>query len=89
MLRLTLMSRSAEEAVLKVDGWLAGADVALLDQEGGRHLQEGKRLVLELKGVKFIDSAGIALLQEWAGAQLVLRGASPFVHLLLKDRGLA
>ena len=88
MLRLTLVSQSAKEAVLKVDGWLAGADVALLEREGRRHLQEGKRLVLDLKGVKFIDPTGMDLLQQWAGAQLVLRGGSPFVQLLLKDHGL-
>ena len=85
MLRLTLVSQSEEETILTVDGWLVGANVAVLEQEGARHLREGRRLVLDLTGVRFIDAVGIALLQGWSGTQLDLRGGSPFVQLLLKD----
>ena len=88
MLRLTIVSQGVEEVVLKVDGWLAGENVGLLEREGMCHLQEAKRLVLDLKGVRFIDQAGIALLQRWSGERLVLRGGSSFVRMLLKDRGL-
>ena len=85
MLRLTIVSQSAEEVVVQVDGWLAGENADLLEREGTRHLQEGKRLVLNLEGVKFIDRTGIALLQRWSGERLVLRGGSSFVRMLLKD----
>ena len=88
MLRLTIVSRNSEKVVLKVDGWLAGDNVDLLEQEGICHLRESKYLVLDLKGVKSIDQTGIALLQEWSGEQLILRGGSPFVKMLLKDHGL-
>ena len=89
MLRLTLVSDSAVEVVLKVDGWLVGADVTLLEQAGESHRREGKRLVLELHGLKFIDSAGLSLLQQWSGRQLTLRGGSSFVQLLLRESGLS
>ena len=85
MLRLTIVSQSVEEIVLKVDGWLAGESVDLLEREGLCHLQEAGRLVLDLEGVRFIDQAGIALLQQWSGERLVLRGGSSFVRMLLKD----
>ena len=84
MLRLTLASQNAEQVLLQVDGWLAGENVELLEQEGKRYLGQGKRLVLDLEDTRFIDRAGIALLQEWSGEQLMLRNGSLFVRELLK-----
>ena len=84
MLRIDIVSESAEEVVLKVDGWLIEGNLRLLDQEGRRHLQQGKRLILDLGGTRFIDRAGIVLLQEWSGERFALRGASLFVRELPK-----
>ena len=89
MLRLTVISRTDWEAVLKVEGWVSGADVVTLEYEGARLRQETQRLVLELKGVRFIDRKGIALLRRWSGEGLVLRSASPFVRTRLAEHGLA
>ena len=89
MVRLTVVSQTKQEGVLKVEGWVSGAEVALLEEEGTRLFQETNRLVLDLKGVKFIDRTGIALLQRWSGERLVLRGASPFLQTLLQKHGLA
>lgn len=89
MLRITLESHTLEEVILAVAGWLAGDDVELMEQEIGRWYQEDRRLVLDLEGVKFIDESGLALLKRWSGKQLVLRGGSGFVRMLLKSDGLA
>lgn len=89
MMRLTVIVQTREEAVLRVEGWVAGPDVNLLETEGTCLLQQTRRLVLELQGVRFFDRAGIALLQRWSGPRLVLRGASPFVQVLLTQHGLA
>ena len=89
MVRLTIISQTREEVVLKVEGRVSGEDVALLEEEGTRLLGETERLVLDLKGVKFIDEAGVDLLRRWKGDELVLRGASPFVRTVLERRGLA
>ena len=88
MLRLTIRSQTPEEVVLAVDGWVSGKNVEILEQEGTRLLQEAKCLVLDLKGVQFIDEVGIALLQRWSGERLVLRGGSWFVRMLLEKHGL-
>ena len=88
MVRLTVISQTKEEAVLKVEGWVSGADAALLEEEGTRLLGESGRLVLDLEGVRFIDREGIALLRRWSGERLVLRGASPFVRTVLEEEGL-
>ena len=34
MLRLTIRSQTPQEVVLQVDGWVSGADVEILAQEG-------------------------------------------------------
>ena len=88
MLRLTVISQTREEGVLKVEGWVSGEDVALLEEEGTRLLGETERLVLDLEGVRFIDREGIALLKRWSGERLVLRGASLFVRTVLEEEGL-
>lgn len=88
MLRLTVMSQTKEEVVLKVDGWVSEENVALLEEEGARLLRESERLVLDLKDVKFIDREGIELLKRWSGDRLALRGASMFLGTLLEEHGL-
>ncbi len=88
MIRLVVQSQHPEETVLEVHGWLSGKHVAILQHEGTRLLEESKRLVLDLKGVRFIDEAGIALLQRWCEKGAALRGGSWFVRTLLEDRGL-
>lgn len=89
MLRLTTLSQNGEEGVLKLEGWVAGEEVALLEEELSRQLHESRRLVLDLKGVRFIDQAGLELLARWCGGQLVLRGGSGFIQELLKAHGLS
>ena len=88
MLRIMVVSHSPEEAVLKVEGWVAEDNVSLLEQEGDRCLDQAERLVLDLRGVRFIDRAGIALLQRWSGKRLGLRRGSSFIRALLKVHGL-
>ena len=88
MLRITLVSQTAEETVLKVEGQVAGADVILLEQEGMQYCEEGKRLMLDFAGVQFIDEAGIGLLRRWSGQGLVLRNGSDFIQTLLRTHGL-
>ena len=88
MVRLTVISQSEEETTLKVEGWVSGADVALLEEEGTRLLQQSERLTLDLKGVRFIDREGISLLRRWSGKRLVLREPSPFLRTRLAEHGL-
>lgn len=88
MLRITVMSQTKKEVVLKVEGRVSGADVELLEQEGARYLREVRRLTLDLSGVQFIDEAGIALLRRWSGERLTLRDGSPFVRALLAAHNL-
>ena len=89
MLRIDVIAHGREETVLKMEGWLADQDVALLQQEGDARLREEKRLVLDLEGIRFIDRAGLDLLERWTKKGVTLRGGSLFVRSLLTARGLA
>ena len=88
MLRITVISQTREEVVLKAEGWISGEHVHVLEEEGARWLDGTRRLVLDLSGVRFIDNAGIGLLQHWWGDRLVLQGGSKFVHALLEEHDL-
>lgn len=89
MIRITVIAQDPKEVVLKIEGRLEGEDVVLLAAEGEGYLLQTERLVLEITEVKFIDQAGIQLLQRWARKRLVLQGGAPFVQALLKEHGLA
>ena len=88
MLRITVAKQTRKEVVLKVEGWVSGEEVGVLEQEGARWIQQVGRLVLDLTEVRFIDDTGIALLKRWWGNGLVLRGGSPFVRSLLETHEL-
>lgn len=86
MLRITVKEQSAEEVALKVEGWMCGANVGLLEREGAPYL--GPRLVLDLNGVQNIDEEGLALLRRWSGEGVRLCGGSLFVRALMESYGL-
>ena len=88
MVRLTVISQSREETVLKVEGWIHRADLAWLEQDVKRWLREAQRVVLDLDDVKLIAPAGIEALKRCAGDRLVLRGGSVFLRTLLSACGL-
>ena len=98
MIRIDVVAQTQKQVVLKVQGDLADDDVELLAGELRRWRQQVEQLVLDLKGVKFIDRAGIALLQQWArwepirgngvGERLMLRDGSLFIRHLLEANGL-
>ncbi len=88
MLRITLMSQSREEAILKVEGRITGTDVALLESEISSKLERSQRLVLVLQGLKHVDRNGVELLKHWSADRLILRDSSVFVRTLLQTHGL-
>ena len=68
--------------VLHVAGQLMSQDIAVLSKE----LQDivGPR-ALELSELKSSDPGGVAMLREIASLGAELRGASPYIELLLKQ----
>ena len=88
-LRITVVEESPEQAVLRLEGWVSGEGVGVLEAEGRMRLDRRQTLVLDLDGVHFIDEAGLDLLEGWAAGRLELRGGSLFIRTQLAGRGLA
>ena len=90
-LRIELATRSPAEATLKLFGELDLVTARLLRDELARHRAHGVRVVLDLSGVRFLDSTGLVLLMESAreasadGWSIALRrNVSPAVGRLLQ-----
>ena len=98
MMRIDVVSQTPQQVVLKIQGQLVDADVDLLANEVNRWQTQVEQLVLDLKGVQFIDRQGITLLKQWVGREptrgnglgvrLMLRDGSRFIRHLLEDHGL-
>jgi anti-anti-sigma regulatory factor len=88
MLRITELCDTSEQALLMVEGWVSGGNVTLLEEECTRRHRAGRRVVLDLTGVRAIDRGGIELLRRWRNARLTLRGGSSFILTLLASHGL-
>jgi anti-anti-sigma factor len=84
MLHVQIKKKNKEIVVLALGGDLIGETVQILAKEGKEQQKESKCMVLDLHGVRFIDSAGIDLLRSWSGAHLQLQGGSAFIQALLK-----
>jgi anti-anti-sigma regulatory factor len=97
-IQIDTIARTPSEAVLTVAGRLADGAVPLLDGELSRLLADAGRVVVDLRGVQFIDNRGLALLRRVAlkspadprgpRVQLSLRNGSPFLRQRLASRGL-
>ena len=87
-MRISVLAQSRQQVKLKLEGWVSGEDVALLEREGGSWLQKAESLVVDMEEVRFIDGRGIALLERWTKEGVMLQGCSLFIRELLKTHGL-
>ena len=76
------------QVVIAAHGRIAGDDVDLLVLELAPRLRQAEQVVLDLDGVRYADREATRVLRRWLAAGLVLRGGSPFVRLLLRQRGI-
>ena len=84
VIRIDRIKLSTGQVVLEMAGQLTWETTAILEREAHRWLRPRERPVLELNDVDFIDAAGIALLKRLVLQGVLLRGASPFIALLLE-----
>jgi anti-anti-sigma regulatory factor len=84
VLRINAGQDADDTPRLALEGRLAGAWVAELAAAVAASSTPGRRLVLDMAGVTFVDSEGVRLALRLAGQGVVLRDCSPFVRELLE-----
>ena len=73
----------APQTVLKVDGRLKGDDVEELAQA---YRSAQGATALDLSELQSADRAGVELLRELASMGAAIRGASPYIELLMRTK---
>ena len=88
MLRISISDSAKDEVILHVEGEVTNPSSGELERIVTTLVSEGKRVVLELSGVRFVDAHGVDLLHHWRKsiALVALRDCTPFVNELLKAR---
>lgn len=86
MLKITLHD-SAREFRLKLEGRLSGPWVPELEQcwKTAASTTRGRKTVLDLEEVDFVDPAGELLLESMHAAGVELTGVTPLICALLRD----
>ncbi len=83
MIRITDTTEH-ERTIWRIDGRLTAEDISVLDRKCG---EVGKPHVLDLAGLQAADSAGSQKLRGLADDGVEIRGATPYLKLLLDDTG--
>jgi len=74
MMRIELRSQTEAEVVLSVAGWVDNpALVRVLREEVEGWLEQGRRVVLELAGLKGLSVGGLELVRSWRERPVELR----------------
>ncbi len=85
MLRITRTEIDHEITTLRLEGRLTRAELEALDLACREGSEGGRRLVIDLVGVSFVDGAGAEALSDLRRRRIVVTGCSPFVSELLKE----
>jgi hypothetical protein len=86
VLRITPIEGHAETTVLRLEGRLVGAWVALLNEMCEQHRHDSSnRLVLDLSEVRFVSKEGIDLLRQLQRETVSCICWPPFIEALLQN----
>jgi ABC-type transporter Mla MlaB component len=84
MLKITDQNLSDASATLRLEGEVIGPWVMELRRSCEARLESGRRLILDLAGVSFIDRNGMALFRELMTHEVQFINCSPFLTEQLK-----
>ena len=85
MLKITRSDLDPMHTTLRLEGRVTEANLSELERTQTECQQEGRRLVLDLAGVSFVDRVGVAALHRLRRDGIIFTGCSPFVSELLKE----
>ena len=85
MMRIEVRSQTEAEVVLRVAGWVDNpALVRVLREEVECWLEQERRVVLELAGLKALSLEGLALVHSWQGRPVDLLRMPVFIGSLIE-----
>ena len=88
MLRISEISNSNKEVILKLEGKIIDSWIEVLENECAKYINHtDSELVLDLAEVSYISSDGIILLYRIKN-RIKIVNAQPYIELCLKNRGL-
>ena len=85
MLRVSLLTQNRHHVVLKIEGWLSGAYVELLQDALNHWSAQAAHITLDLGQVRTVDRTGVQLLNNWRKAGVTLEGGSVYIRALLGE----
>jgi ABC-type transporter Mla MlaB component len=85
MLRITENGSTEETTILRLEGQMIGQGVVEVQKICEQYLAEGRRLVLDLSEMLFVDRSGVALLRELMRREVTLIRCTPFLTEQLKE----
>ena len=85
MLKISVIQESDQTIRLEVEGSLVGPWVDELRQQSDDGLLRSKNLTLDLERLRFIDSAGVALLRDLTVRGVAQLNRSTFISQQLKE----
>lgn len=85
MLRISVVSDSGQAVELQLEGNLAGPWVEELRRLADEALSQKKAVSLDLEGVRFVDTQGVALLREFSRRRISQANCSQFVIQQMKE----
>lgn len=88
MLKITVATMDGMTVTLKLEGRIVGKWVDELQKECDLCQSKGRKLLLDLSGVSFIDDQGIRVLKTIAGREVTLVECSLFLSELFKKKGI-
>ena len=85
MLRISVASDSSQAIQFQLEGNLAGPWVEELRRLAADALSQKKAVSLDLRGVRFVDTLGVALLREFSRRRISQVNCSQFVIQQMKE----
>ena len=85
MLRISITESANDTATLRLEGHIAGAWIAELDEACSRLLKTGRKVRLDLADVSLIERAGFDLLASLSHRAVALVHCSPFQEEQLRQ----
>lgn len=88
MLKISVIQDSDQTIRVEVEGSLVGPWVDELGRQSDETLLRSKNVALDLEGLRFIDSAGVALLRNLTARGVTQLNCSTFIRQQLKETNL-